>query len=85
MLSPIPIIKIVETAGLALPPDRLAAQRKGTIVADGEACSVNGTSLRGLVELKLVVGGDITGAAILVHKDAVDKCDGEVVLALHRN
>ena len=68
---PLAVVEIVEVAAEALPEDVGAAESQAAIAADGEAGGVDGAGLGWLVELELVVGGDVAGTANRVGQHAV--------------
>ena len=65
------VVQVVEGAAEALVEDGGAAEGEGGVAADGPAAGVNGTGLRGGVELELSVRGDVAGAADGVREDAI--------------
>lgn len=65
------VVEVVEVAAEALPPDVGSSKSQAAIGADREACSVDSTGLRWLVELELVVGCDVPGTAERVGQDTV--------------
>jgi hypothetical protein len=67
---------------LTLVPNGRTTESEGTIAAGGEARSVDGTCLRWLVELELIVRGDIAGTARLVRQDTVLEREDKIALAL---
>ena len=72
------VVQVVEIAAQALVEDGVVTDGEGVVRADGPASSVDGTGLRGTVELELVVGRDVTGAALVVLEDTVLEGDLEV-------
>lgn len=65
------VVEVVEVGGRggagaaqAGPPDDVAADGERAVGADGEAGGVDCAGLRGRVELKLRVGGDVARAAL---------------------
>src|SRR5450755_3217810 len=75
--SPVAVVQVVEAAAEALPEHVGAAQRQAPVGAEGEAGGVDGASLGWLVELELVVGGDVASPADRVGQDAVVERDLE--------
>ena len=71
------VVQVVEATGQALPPESRATEGEGAVGADGETCSVDGTSLGRAVELELSVGSDVTSAVLGVQEDTVVECDGK--------
>lgn len=63
------VVEVVEVAAQALVPSGVGAECERTILADGETSGVDGTSLGWVIELELVVGGDIASAALRVLED----------------
>ena len=62
--------------------DSVATNSKSVVGASRPASGVNGTSLGWLVELELVVGSDVSSAAILVGQDTTSKLKVESTSAL---
>lgn len=75
--GPAAIVQVVEATAQALVPDGGATEGEGAIVAHGEARGVDGIALRGLVELELVVGGNVTSAALGILQVAVAQGEDE--------
>ena len=71
------VIEVVEVATQALVEDGRGADGESAVAADGEARGVDGTSLGGLVELELVVGSNVTSAALIISQDTVGKSDSQ--------
>lgn len=69
--SPGAIVKVEEIATGALIEDSRAAECEGAVTASREAGSEDGTSLGRLVELELVVCGNVPGAALSILEDSV--------------
>jgi hypothetical protein len=63
---PVSVIEVVEVSAQTLPPNSRATQGKAIVRADREAAGVNGACLGRVVELKLVVGGDVSRPTGLV-------------------
>ena len=59
-----PIVEVIEVPAETLVEDSRAAERKRAVAAHAPARSVDGAGLSGLVELELVVAGDVAGAAL---------------------
>lgn len=77
------VVQVVEVSAQALVEDSLVAKDEGAVVADSPARSVDRIGLEDVVELELVVGDDLTSAAVLVLEDTVVEGDLEgTVLAL---
>ena len=81
--GPFAVVEIVEVAAEALPEDVGAAQSQAAVAADGEASSVDGAGLGWLIELELVVGGNVASTADSIGQDAVAEgyLEGGVALA----
>ena len=47
-------------------PDRVVADSHAAVLADGEAGGVDGAGLGRVVELELLVGGDVARAALAI-------------------
>lgn len=71
LLGPVTVIEVVEVARQAAVESRGATQSERAVGADREARSVNHTSLRGAVELELVVGNNGANAALRISEDTV--------------
>lgn len=69
--GPVAVIQVVEVARLALIPNGGATKGEGAVVASAEASGVDGTGLRGLVELELEVASNIASAALSIGQDGV--------------
>jgi hypothetical protein len=65
------VVEVVKVAAQALVEDGGTAKSERTVAASRPASSVDGTSLGRIVELELVVGGNVTSAVLGVHEDAV--------------
>lgn len=78
--GPVTIVEVVEASAQALVEDVGAAQGKRTIAADRESSREESTGLGRGVELKLVVGGDVSSASFGVLEDTVGegKLEGRV-------
>lgn len=74
---PIRVVQVVEAAGVALVPERRSAKRQRRVTAHGEASGVNGASLRWIVELELVIAGNIASAALGVLENAACQSENE--------
>lgn len=79
--GPVAVVQIVEVTRLALVPNGGATEGEGAIAARAEASSVDGTGLRGTVELKLEVGGDIACPLLSVDQDRVGKAGDKDAVA----
>lgn len=77
LCGPVLAVQVVEVSGQALVESSLATECQRTVTADGPSRGVDGTSLRGLVELKLVVGSNVTCSALAIGKDTTLECHGE--------
>lgn len=75
MRGPLTVIQIVEVAAQALVEDVGSAEGKGSIVAGGEASSVDCSGLGWAVELELVVGGDISCSSLGILQFAIGQSD----------
>ena len=75
---PVAVIQVVEFAGTTLVEDLRRAESQVPILTRGEARGSEGPSLRGTVELELVVVGNVTGTTLLVRKNTVLETYGEV-------
>lgn len=71
------VVKVVEGTAQALVEDGRVTKGKSAVAADRPARGVDGTSLGRLVELELVVGGDVASAALVVSQDTVGEGHGE--------
>jgi len=71
------VVKVVEVTAQALVEDGRATDGKSAVAADGETRGVDGTGLGGLVELELVVGSNVTSAALVIGQDTVGKSDSQ--------
>ena len=67
------VVEVVEIAAQALIPSGVGAECERTILADGETSGVDGTSLGWVIELELVVGGNVASAALRIHEDTTRK------------
>jgi len=63
LFRPPAIVQVVKVTRAALVEDGRITQSEGAIAADGETRRVDGTRLGRLVELELVIGGNVSGAA----------------------
>lgn len=79
--SPVAVVQVVEVAALALVEDGGAAQRQGAVATSREAGCVDGTSLRGLVVLELVVASNVASATLGVEKGAIGQGGDEDAVA----
>lgn len=86
MVGPFAVVQVVEFAAQALVPYSGATQRKTVVRANREAGGIDGTSLWGLIELELIIRGDITGPAGLIFEAGVGEgqCQrpGELTLCM---
>lgn len=71
--GPVAVIQVVEVTRLALVPNSRATKGERAIVARAKACGVDGTGLRGFVELELKVTGNIASTVKSVSQDGVGK------------
>ena len=71
------VVKVVEVTAQALVEDGRATDGKSAVAADGETRGVDGTGLGRLVELELVVGSNVTSAALVIGQDTVGKSDSQ--------
>lgn len=77
------VVQVVEVSAQALVEDSLVAEDERAVVANSPARGVDRIGLEDVVELELVVGDDLTSAAVLVLEDTVVEGDLEgTVLAL---
>jgi hypothetical protein len=74
------VVEVVEVTAQALVEDSRGADGEGSVAADGETRGVDGTGLGGLVELELVVGGNVTSAALVIGQDTVGKSNSQDLL-----
>jgi hypothetical protein len=65
-----------------LPPDGGASDSECVIGTQRETSSIDGTSLRWVIELELVVRGNVAGAASLILQDTSSKSEGEDAIFL---
>lgn len=75
--SPFTIIEIVKASRQALVEDTASAKSESAVSANAEASSVESASLWWVIELELVVAGDVAGTAMGVLENAVGKRQGE--------
>ncbi len=75
--SPVPVVKVVEVSAAALVEDVGATKSQATVSADRPTRGVDGTSLGWLVELELVVGGDVSCASLRVGQNTILQRDLE--------
>lgn len=71
------IVEVGEGAAQALVEDGLRTKSKLGVLDDRPPGSVDGTILRRIIELKLVVGGDVAGPVLAVLKDSTLESAGE--------
>ena len=77
------VVQVVEVSAQALVENSLVTKDERAVVADSPARGVDRIGLEDVVELELVVGDDLTSAAVLVLEDTVVEGDLEgTVLAL---
>lgn len=69
--SPRAVIQVVKVTTGALIEDSRTAQGKGAVRTGREARGVNCTSLRGAVELELVIGCDVSSSSLSVLENTV--------------
>ena len=69
--GPVLVVQVVEAAAQALIEDVGTTKGKGAVRADCPTGSVNGTGLRWLVKLELVVGSNVACPADGVGQDTV--------------
>lgn len=77
LCRPRAIVEVVEGAAKALVEDTGSTKRERTITANREASGNDGAGLRRSIELKLVVGGNVTSAAVLVFDDTILECNAK--------
>jgi len=70
-------VDVVEGSTQALPPDVLCTNGKSVVGAEGEASSIDGSGLRGSIELELLIGGNVASSASLILQDTALKSEGE--------
>ena len=71
------VVQVIESTAQALVEDSRGTESEGAVGADGEAISVDGSSLRWTIELELEVRCNVSGAALLVGELAVGEGDDE--------
>jgi len=71
------IVEVVEGTAQALVEDSGVTNSKSAVAADGETRGVDGTGLGGLVELELVVGSNVTSAALVIGQGTILKSDSQ--------
>jgi hypothetical protein len=77
------VVEVVEAAAQALVPYCRAAESERAVATDGEAGGVDCACLGWAIKLKLLVGGDVAGAAGGIGEDTVLEHDVEgAVLSL---
>lgn len=77
LCGPRAIVEVVEGAAEALIEDTGSTKRKRTITANREASGNDGAGLRRSIELKLVVGGNVTSAAEVVFENTILECNAK--------
>lgn len=75
MRSPVAVVEVVEGATEALPEDVRGPKSQAAVRTDGETGGVDGAGLGWLVELELVIGRDVAGAALRISQDTVAESD----------
>ena len=75
-------VEIAETTTQAAVPDEIIAESERCVLADAEACGVLSTSLWWVVELELVVGGDVARAVLAVGQDTALERDEQLGISL---
>lgn len=63
------VVEVVEVSTEALVPSRIGAESELSVLADRETSGIDGTSLGWVVELELIVRGDVASAALCILKD----------------
>lgn len=71
LCSPGAIVKVEEVATCTLIENSRAAECEGAVSASGESSSEDGARLGRLIELELVVCGDVPGSALTILEDSV--------------
>ena len=71
------VVQVVESTAQALVENSRGTEGEGAIGADRETISVDGSSLRWIIELELEVRRNVSGAALLVGELAVSEGDDE--------
>jgi len=72
------VVEVVEGTAQALLEDSVGAEDEGVVVgADGPAGVVDGAGLSGVVELELVVGGDVADTALGILQDTAAEGEHE--------
>jgi hypothetical protein len=79
--GPMSVVKVVETTTVALVEDGRSTESQGTVATRRPSSSVDSTSLGWLVELVLVVGGNVSGTTFGIGQDTVGEIDGESTLS----
>lgn len=85
LLGPVLVVQVVECTREAAVEGLGLAQSEHIVLANGEAAGEESTGLSGLVELELVVGGNVTNAILRILGGAILKGhDEDTVLATFR-
>ena len=80
--SPVTVIQVVKATAAALPPDTAVTKGQSAVLANREARGVNGTGLWWVIELELIVGGNVTCSTVCVFENAIVESEGEGVICL---
>lgn len=82
--APVAVVEVVELActlaALTAVEDGRVTKGKRAVSANAEAIIVDGASLRWVVELQLVVAGDVAGATVLVRQLAIGQGQDQQVI-----
>jgi hypothetical protein len=65
------VVEVVESTAEALVPDGRVTKSESAVGTSGETSGVDGTSLGRTIELELLVGSNVTNAALVVSEDTV--------------
>lgn len=69
MLCPVSVIEIVEITRQTLVEYCRASESETAVATVGEARGIDGTGLRWVIELELVIGSDVAGSTGLILQD----------------
>jgi hypothetical protein len=75
-------VQVVEAATQALPPNGRAADSQSVVGTEGEAGGVDGTCLRWVVKLELIVGGNVSSTSSLILENTTLEGQGESARSL---
>lgn len=75
--SPVAVVQVIEATAQALVEDSRGTESEGGVTADRETISVDGSGLGWSIKLELIVGRNVSGAALLVGELAIGESDNE--------